>query len=435
MRNVICIVLAGGAGQRLYPLTRDRCKPAVPFGGVYRIIDFTLSNCINSGLRRVYILAQYKQQSLSRHIHQGWHMLHRDLDEFIEIVPAQQRNGTDWYRGTADAVYQNFFSFDQEGFDDAIILSGDHIYKMNYAEMLDFHRSNQADATVAVIEVPREKAANEFGVLETAADGRVLGFEEKPAEPKTLPGDPNSSLASMGIYIFKRQALTRALIEDAADEQSKHDFGHDILPKLIKEGRVYGFNFRDVNKGTAKYWRDVGTLDAYYEANMDLVSVIPHFSLYDRDWPLRTNALQLPPAKFVTSGTAGDQQRQGMALDSIVAPGSIISGACIRRSVLSYGVRLHSYSDVEESILLPNVVVGRYACVRGALVDSGVEIPDGTVIGYDAQSDREHYSVTNAGRIVITSETIFPRVEVVRSAIPRSRFWTSSSSYARVREA
>ena len=407
MRNVLCIVLAGGAGQRLYPLTRDRCKPAVPFGGIYRIIDLTLSNCLNSGLRRVYILAQYKQQSLSRHVNQGWHMLHRDLDEFIEIASAQQRNGNDWYRGTADAVYQNFFTFDQEGFDDALILSGDHIYKMNYAEMLDYHRAKQADATVAVIEVPREKAANEFGVLEVDEDGRVIGFEEKPADPKALPGDPDSSLASMGIYIFKREVLTRALIEDGADEQSKHDFGHDVLPKLIRDGRVYGFNFRDVNKGTAKYWRDVGTLDAYYEANMDLVSVIPVFSLYDRDWPLRTNAMQLPPAKFVTSG---DQRRQGMAIDSIVAPGSIISGGCARRSVLSYGVRLHSYSEVEDSILFPNVTVGRYACIRGAIVDSGVKIPEGTIIGYGAQSDREHYTVTSGGRIVVTSETVFASV-------------------------
>lgn len=415
MRNVLCILLAGGAGQRLYPLTRDRCKPAVPFGGIYRIIDITLSNCVNSGLRRIYILAQYKQQSLSRHINQGWHMMQRDLDEFIEIVPAQQRNGNDWYRGTADAVHQNLYSFDQEGFDDALILSGDHIYKMNYAEMLAYHRAKRADATVAVIEVPRQKAANELGVLETNEEGRVLGFEEKPADPRPLPGDPNCSLASMGVYIFKRDVLSRALTEDSQDGESKHDFGHDVLPRLINDGRVYGFNFRDVNKGTAKYWRDIGTLDAYYEANMDLVSVIPVFSLYDRGWPLRTNALQLPPAKFVTSG---DGQRPGMAADSIVAPGSIISGGCARRSVLSYGVRLHSHSEVEDSILFPNVIVGRYACIRGAIVDSGVTIPEGTVIGYGSESDREHYVVTDGGRIVVTNETVFTAhaAEAVTSA-------------------
>ena len=404
MRNVLCIILAGGAGQRLFPLTRDRCKPAVPFGGVYRIIDITLSNCLNSGARRIYILAQYKQQSLTRHINQGWHMMRRDLDEFIEIAPAQQRNGNDWYRGTADAVYQSLYTIDQEGFADALILSGDHIYKMNYAEMLEYHRTKGADATVAVIEVPRQKAARQFGVLETNEEGRVIGFEEKPADPKPLPDDPNSSLASMGVYIFKRDVLCRTLKEDSESVESKHDFGHDVLPKLITDGRVYGFNFRDVNKGTAKYWRDIGTLDAYYEANMDLVSVIPVFSLYDRDWPLRTNALQLPPAKFVTSG---DGERKGIAMDSIVAPGSIISGGVARHSVLSYGVRLRSYSEVEHSILFPNVTVGRYACIKGVIVDSGVTIPDSTVIGYDPDFDREHYTVTDAGRIVVTSETVF----------------------------
>lgn len=404
MRNVLCIILAGGAGQRLFPLTRDRCKPAVPFGGVYRIIDITLSNCLNSGARRIYILAQYKQQSLTRHVNQGWHMMRRDLDEFIEIAPAQQRNGNDWYRGTADAVYQSLYTIEQEGFADALILSGDHIYKMNYAEMLEYHRAKGADATVAVIEVPRQKAAGQFGVLETNEEGRVIGFEEKPADPKPLPDDPNSSLASMGVYIFKRDVLCRTLNEDSECVESKHDFGHDVLPKLITDGRVYGFNFRDVNKGTAKYWRDIGTLDAYYEANMDLVSVIPVFSLYDRDWPLRTNALQLPPAKFVTSG---DGERKGIAMDSIVAPGSIISGGVARHSVLSYGVRLRSYSEVEHSILFPNVTVGRYACIKGAIVDSGVTIPDSTVIGYDPDFDREHYTVTDAGRIVVTSETVF----------------------------
>lgn len=404
MRNVLCILLAGGAGQRLYPLTRDRCKPAVPFGGIYRIIDITLSNCINSGLRRIYILAQYKQQSLSRHIHQGWHMMQRDLDEFIEIAPAQQRNGSDWYRGTADAVTQNLYTLDQEGFEHALILSGDHIYKMNYAEMLEYHRDKRADVTVAVLEVPRKKAAGEFGVLEASEEGRVLGFEEKPADPKPLPNDPDLALASMGVYIFKRDVLYRALTEDDNDPESTHDFGRDVLPRLIKDGRVYSFNFRDVNKGTAKYWRDIGTLDAYYEANMDLVSAIPVFSLYDNEWPLRTNALQLPPAKFVTSA---DGERMGIAIDSIVAPGCIISGGCARRSVLSYGVRLQSHSEVEDSILFPNVTVGRYACIRGAIIDSGVEIPDGTVIGYDTEFDREHYTVTDGGRIVVTSATVF----------------------------
>ena len=422
MRNVLCIVLAGGAGQRLYPLTRDRCKPAVPFGGIYRIIDITLSNCLNSGLRRIYILAQYKQQSLSRHINQGWHMMRRDMDEFVEIAPAQQRNGNDWYRGTADAVFQNLYTFDQEGFDDALILSGDHIYKMNYAEMLAFHRSKDADATVAVIEVPRQQAAHQFGVLEVNEEGQVVGFEEKPADPKPLPDDPDSALASMGIYIFKRDVLVNALKQDSDILESKHDFGHDVLPKLINDGRVYGFNFRDVNKGTAKYWRDIGTLDAYYEANMDLVSVIPVFSLYDRDWPIRTNALQLPPAKFVT---AGDGKRKGIALDSIVSPGCIISGGLARHSILSYGVRLHSYSEVEDSILFPNVTVGRYACIRGAIVDSGVTIPDEAVIGYDAEIDRQYFTVTEGGRIVVTSESSFAPRAAGQSAVAIAHAGTS----------
>jgi len=418
MRDVLCILLAGGAGQRLFPLTRDRCKPAVPFGGTYRIIDITLSNCINSGLRRIYILAQYKQQSLSRHINQGWHVMQRDLNEFIEMAPAQQRNGDYWYRGTADAVFQNFYTFDHEGFDDALILSGDHIYKMNYAEMLAFHREKEADATVAVIEVEPAKAAGQFGVMEVDETSRVLSFEEKPAVPKTLPNDPNLSFASMGVYIFRREALYRALQEDGEDSTSQHDFGRNVLPKLIQTGRVYGFNFRDVNKGTAKYWRDIGTLDAYYEANMDLVSVIPVFSLYDRHWPLRTNALQLPPAKFVT---AGDGKYEGAAVDSIVAPGSIISGGRARHSILSYGVRLHSYSSVEDSILFPNVTVGRHARIRGAIIDSGVVIPEGAVIGYDLDMDRTLHTVTEGGRVVITDESVFCNEELAPAVTGATR--------------
>ena len=347
-------------------------------------------------------------------------MMQRDLDEFIEIAPAQQRNGSDWYRGTADAVTQNLYTLDQEGFEHALILSGDHIYKMNYAEMLEYHRDKRADVTVAVLEVPRKKAVGEFGVLEASEEGRVLGFEEKPADPKPLPNDPDLALASMGVYIFKRDVLYRALTEDGNDTESTHDFGRDVLPRLIKDGRVYSFNFRDVNKGTAKYWRDIGTLDAYYEANMDLVSAIPVFSLYDNEWPLRTNALQLPPAKFVTSG---DGERMGIAIDSIVAPGCIIGGGCARRSVLSYGVRLQSHSEVEDSILFPNVTVGRYACIRGAIIDSGVEIPDGTVIGYDTEFDREHYTVTDGGRIVVTSATVFasPASDAVTTVVAQIR--------------
>ena len=399
MQEVLGIILAGGVGQRLYPLTRDRAKPAVPFGGIYRIIDFTLSNSVNSGLRRLYILTQYKQQSLSRHIRQGWHLMQPDLDEFIEILPPQQRIGEEWYRGTADAVYQNLFTFEQERFDYALILSGDHIYKINYKLMLDFHRAKMADATVAVIEVAREDA-HQFGVVAADEEGLVRGFEEKPADPKPLPHDPDRSLVSMGVYVFNRDTLLRALVENGENPSSGHDFGRDILPKLIKSHCVYGFNFRDENKGAAKYWRDIGTLDAFYEANMDLIAVTPVFNLYDREWPLRTNALQLPPAKFIFSE---DGKRMGVALDSTVSHGCVISGGRVQHSVLSYGVRLECYSEVEDSILFPDVTVGRHARVRGAIIDTGVVIPEGTVIGFDAESDRERFTVTEKGRIVVTS--------------------------------
>jgi glucose-1-phosphate adenylyltransferase len=398
MRDVLGIILAGGVGQRLYPLTRDDAKPAVPFGGIYRIIDFTLSNSVNSGLHRLYILTQYKQQSLSRHIRQGWHLMQPDLDEFIEILPPQQRIGDEWYRGTADAVYQNLFTFEQERFCYALILSGDHIYKMNYRLMLDFHRGKMADVTVAVIEVAREEA-HQFGVVEVDGEGFVRGFEEKPPDPKPLPDDPAHSLVSMGVYIFNRDTLLSALAEDADNPTSGHDFGRDILPKIIKSHRICGFNFRDENRGAAKYWRDIGTLDAFYEANMDLVAVTPVFNLYDREWPLRTNALQLPPAKFIFSE---DGKRMGVALDSTVSHGCIISGGRVRHSVLSYGVRLQCHSEVEDSILFPNVTIGRHARVRGAIIDTGVDVPEGTVIGFDAESDRQRFTVTEKGRVVVT---------------------------------
>ncbi len=413
MNDALCIILAGGMGQRLYPLTRDRCKPAVPFGGMYRIIDVTLSNCINSGLRRVYILTQYKQQSLSRHVNQGWSRMKRDMDEYIEIVPAQQRTGSEWYQGTADAVFQNLNIFQQESFESAIILSGDHIYKMNYAQMLKFHKSRNADVTVAVIEVPLEQAASQLGVLEAASDGRIIGFEEKPTDPKSLSDDPNFALASMGVYIFSRSTLFDALSTDAFDPNSRHDFGGDVLPRLIENLRVFGFNFRDENKGAAKYWRDVGTLDAFYEANMELVSVVPVFNLYDREWPLRTNALQLPPAKFITSN---EGTQKGVAHDSIVSPGCIVSGAQVVHSVLSYNVRLHSFSVVEDSVLLPGVTIGRGARVRRAIIDSGVEIPEGALIGFEAGADRERFVVTDGGVSVVTKDSIFESEELIQVA-------------------
>jgi glucose-1-phosphate adenylyltransferase len=325
--------------------------------------------------------------------------MQRDLDEFIEILPPQQRIGDEWYRGTADAVYQNLYTLEQERFDHALILSGDHIYKMNYKLMLDFHQAKRADATVAVIEVPRGEA-HQFGVLEVDCDSKVRGFEEKPSDPKPLPGDPGQSIVSMGVYIFDRDFLLKALAEDGENPDSSHDFGRDILPKIIATHRVYGFNFRDENKSAAKYWRDIGTLDAFYEANMDLIAVTPVFNLYDRDWPLRSNALQLPPAKFVFSE---DGKRRGIALDSTVSHGCILSGGRARHSVLSYGVRLECYSEVEDSILFPDVTVGRRARVRGAIIDTGVKIPEDTIIGYNAENDRRRFTVTDKGRVVVTS--------------------------------
>jgi glucose-1-phosphate adenylyltransferase len=415
MQEVLGIILAGGAGRRLYPLTRERAKPAVPFGGIYRIIDFTLSNCVNSGLRRLYVLTQYKQQSLIRHIRQGWHLARPDLDEFVEILPPQQRVGGEWYRGTADAVYQNLYTFERERFRYALVLSGDHIYKMDYRLMLDFHRAKQADATVAVIEVERDEA-HQFGVVEVDEGGLVRGFAEKPSDPRPLPDDPHRSLASMGVYVFNRDTLLRALAEDGENHSSGHDFGRDILPKLIAGHRVYGFNFRDENRGAAKYWRDVGTLDAFYEAHMDLISASPVFDLYDREWPLRTNALQLPPASFASSR---DGNRMGAALDSIVSHGCTISGARVRHSVLSYGVRLECYSEVEDSVLLPGVTVGPHARLRGAVIDAGVEIPAGAVIGFDAENDRERLTVTEKGRVVVTGADL--KCGQPRGLDPRTR--------------
>src|SRR5581483_8713858 len=349
--NLLAILLAGGMGERLMPLTVQRAKPAVPFGGIYRIIDVTLSNCFNSAVRRIFVLTQYKSQSLNRHVRLGWDIVSHELGEFIEVVPPQMRVGSDWYTGTADAVYQNLYSIDLEPAEHILILSGDHIYKMDYSLMLDFHKRNNADLTVAAIQVDR-KDASRFGIIETDTDQRIQGFQEKPADPKPMPGQPEQSFASMGIYLFNRDVLFQALHDDAP----RHDFSRDIIPALIGSHRVFSYDFRDENKKEAQYWRDIGTLDAYYEANMDLVSVEPIFNLYDQTWPLRTLVPQTPPAKFVF---ADEGSRMGVAVDSIVSPGCIISGGRIANSILSTDVRVHSYSRVNNSILFPGVQIGR----------------------------------------------------------------------------
>ncbi len=399
MRKILTMVLAGGKGERLYPLTEHRAKPAVPFGGKYRIIDFTLSNCLNSGLRRIAVLIQYKSHSLDRHIRVGWNILNAELGEYIASVPPQQRISEDWYRGTADAVYQNLFLLDNEQPEFLLVLAGDHVYKMNYADMYNFLLAKQADAVVGAIEIPLTEASR-FGVIGVDEDYRILRFDEKPQNPTPIPNDPTHAFVSMGIYLFRAPIIRERLIEDAK-ENSAHDFGKDIIPRMIRENQVYAFKFQDENKKAVKYWRDIGTLDAYWEANMDLVAVDPLFNLYDQEWPIRTYQGQYPPAKFVF---AQDYQggRMGVALDSIVCGGCIISGGRVQNSVLSPNVRVQDHADVRESVVMENVVIGEHARIRRAIIDKDVIIPPKTEIGYDLDTDRRRFTVTESGLVVIS---------------------------------
>jgi glucose-1-phosphate adenylyltransferase len=400
MKDTLGVLLAGGAGERLYPLTRDRAKPAVTFGGIYRIIDVTLSNCINSDLRKVYILTQYKALSLNRHIREGWNIVARDLGEFIEILPPMKRVSENWYLGTADAVYQNIYSIGAEQPKRVLVLSGDHIYKMNYERMLQQHEEGHADVTLATL-LADPSECSRLGVVEIDRQGRIVGFVEKPEKTEIRsPYNPSMISASMGIYLFNTEVLLAVLLKDAEDPNSTHDFGHDILPKMVAEYRVHSFNFVDENKTEALYWRDVGTLEAYYEANMDLVAVSPVFNLYDQAWPIRTFQRQYPPAKFVF----GDPGRLGTAVDSIVSMGCILSGGTVRNSVLSPDVRVNSYSEVEASILFSHVNVGRRCRIRRAILDRDVEIPEGTEIGYDIAADKQKYFVTESGITVVTRD-------------------------------
>jgi glucose-1-phosphate adenylyltransferase len=399
MEDALVIVLAGGVGERLYPLTKDRAKPAVFFGGPYRIIDFPLSNCINSGMRRVFIATQYKSLSLNRHIRMGWNIVSEELGEFIELLPPQKRVGEHWYLGTADAVYQNLYSIQRESPRHVIILAGDHVYKMDYAKMLRVHKDRGAAATLATIEVPVGEA-HRFGVIQVDEQERVIGFQEKPSQPRTVPGNEDVALISMGVYVFETDTLVQALEADAAQD-SNHDFGKDIIPALYGRAPVYSYRFYDENKKAAKYWRDIGTLDAYYEANMDLCQVNPEFNLYDPEWPMRTYQPQAPPAKFVFA--EGDT-RCGHALDSIVSPGCIVSGSRILGSVLCPNVRVHSFCTIEQSILMPNVRVGRHARIRRAIIDRDALIPRGAVIGYNAEEDRRRHTVSENGIVVVTAD-------------------------------
>jgi len=409
MKKVLTFIMAGGKGERLWPLTRDRTKPAVPFGGIYRIIDFTLSNCINSGLRRIYVLTQYKSASLQRHIRLGWNILPSELGQYIELLPAQQRIGETWYLGTADAIYQNFYAVEMENPDEVLILAGDHIYKMNYYKMIDFHRQNEADLTVGVVEIEKEKAT-QLGVVEVDEEAKVKGFVEKPIYPKTIPNNPHMSCVSMGIYVFKHEVLERELKEDAQNANSSHDFGRDIIPQMLKKGlKIIAYNFSRQHilvegRNDPTYWRDIGTIDAYYEANMDLVQVDPVFNLYDKEWPIRTYQEQFPPAKTVFSG--GEiTGRIGLVLDSLVSGGCIISGGRVQRSILSPNVRINSYSEVYDSILMEGVNVGRYAKIKRAIIDKDVDIPRGMVIGYDLEEDKKRFFVTESGITVVAKGT------------------------------
>ncbi len=403
--QVIAVILAGGKGSRLDPLTRDRAKPAVPFGGAYRIIDFTLSNCLNSGIKKVLILTQYKAMSLDRHITVGWQRYFcRELGEFADVVPPQQRIDESWYRGTADAVYQNIYTIEKEISLEkhrptyVIILAGDHIYKMDYRKLLEYHLETGALATIGVLRRRRTEAARQFGVMEVDTENRVLGFQEKPADPKPIPGDPEYCLASMGIYVFSARFLFEELCKDATRQNSRHDFGNDVIPAILPTGKVFAYPFRDENRKQDAYWRDVGTLDAYYEANMDLVSVDPELNMYDREWPIRTYQPNLPPPKFVFA----EEHRRGYALDSIVCAGTIVSGGRVERSILGHQVRINSYAHVEDSILFAGVNIGRHARIRRAIIDKGVHIPAGVEIGFDPKLDLARgFTVTDSGVTVV----------------------------------
>ena len=406
MDGVLTVVLAGGKGSRLEPLTRDRAKPAVPFGGGYRIIDFTLSNCLNSGLRRLLVFTQYKARSLERHINLGWRSLFcYELGEFLDVVPPQQRIDEHWYRGTADAVYQNIYSIEQADPEYVVILAGDHVYKMNYQPMLEAHKANGADVTVAALRVDAKVAAGQFGVMEADQNWRVVGFEEKPDEPKVIPGDDPHCLASMGIYVFSARFLYEQLCQNAAQTGAGHDFGHHIIPSVIGSHRVFAYAFRDENQKDESYWRDVGTIDAYFDANMDLVSVDPQLNVYDRSWPIRTYLPSLPPPKFVFAEQLSEGRR-GQALDSVVCPGSIVSGGQVERSIIGYSCRINSYSQIEDSILFDGVQVGRRAQIRRAIIDKGVSIPADTRIGFDHEEDQDRgFAVTENGVVVIAKTT------------------------------
>ncbi len=401
MREVLTFILAGGKGERLDPLTRDRAKPAVPFGGIYRIIDFTLSNCINSGLRRIFVLIQYKSFSLQKHILTGWDVVSSQLGEFIDVIPPQQRISSDWYKGTADAIYQNINAIQDYAPELVLILAGDHIYKMDYRKMIESHRQRNADMTVACIPMPKDTSIN-FGVVEVDGHNRVCGFQEKPENPKVTPQDPSKIFASMGIYLFSRDVLINELESDA-QAVSDHDFGKNVIPQMLKNNRkIYVHNFVDENN-QPKYWRDIGTRDAYYQANMDLVRPHPEFNLYDRQWPVRTYHEQYPPIKMM-SMQQGDVINSGAIVDSLVSGGCVIKAAEVIRSVLSSNVYIEHKATIADSVVMEGVIVGPHAKIKNAIIDKQVIIPAHSQIGYDLELDRKRFAVTTSGIVIVAKK-------------------------------
>jgi glucose-1-phosphate adenylyltransferase len=412
-RSTYAMILAGGRGSRLHQLTDWRAKPAVPFGGKFRIIDFTLSNCVNSGIRRIGVATQYKAQSLIRHLQHGWSFLDGRFDEFIEILPAQQQVSEAWYEGTADAVFQNLDVIRRSRVKYVMILSGDHVYKMDYSRMLAEHIERKADLSIACIDVPLAEAS-EFGVMHTEIDGRISRFVEKPKDPPPMPNNPDRALANMGVYIFNAHFLFEQLIRDHDDPKSSHDFGKDLIPYCLNRYRVFAHSFASScigyeGKGTP-YWRDVGTIDAYWQGNMELTKVTPELNLYDEDWPIWTHQEQLPPAKFVFD----DDDRRGVAIDSLASGGDVISGATVRRSLLFSRVHVHSWAEIEDSVILPDVDIGRYCKLKRVIIDKHCHIPENTVIGYDLEADRKRFHVSEGGVTLITPEMLGQQAHHIR---------------------
>ena len=397
LRNTLTMILAGGRGERLYPLTRDRAKPSVPFGGIYRIIDFTLSNCLNSGLRKIYVLTQYKSISLERHISFAWNILTGELDEFVATIPPQQRSTETWYRGTADALFQNIYTLQEHRPERVLVLSGDHVYKMNYHDMLLYHMEKQAEITVACVEQDIERAAGQFGIVESDKEGRIVGFEEKPSEPKPTPHNPGKAYCNMGVYLFETETLIRCVVDDAKKRETTHDFGRDIIPREISRRKVFAFDFSGGGTGDSHYWRDIGTTDAYYEANMSLLDPVPPLDLYQQDWTIRTYQGQTPPARTVP----GESGNEGVFVNSIISGGSVIAGGGVNHSILFSGVRVGDEAIVEDAILFNDVVIGDGAQVKNCIIDKGVSVPANETIGVDKERDRQRFQLSEKGIVVI----------------------------------